>query len=179
MSVKYSGNIFIVPGLYNSGPDHWQTHWEKEFGFVRIGQKDWETPVCDDWTQTIDSIVAGYPSAEVILVGHSLGCCTVVRWAEKYKRIIRGALLVGPSDVEAPSYPTGTTGFSPMPVYHLPFPSIVIASINDEYVTLERANEFAENWGSELINAGELGHVNSASNLGNWSFGLAALQKLI
>lgn len=179
MSTTYSGPVFIIPGLYNSGPDHWQTHWEKEFGFTRIEQKDWETPVCSDWTQTIDSIVTGYPLDKVILIGHSLACCTIVRWAEKYRRVIKGALLVGPSDVEAPSYPSGTTGFSPMPVYRLPFRSVVIASSDDGYVTMTRAKEFAGNWGSELIDAGELGHINSAANLGNWPLGLAALQKLI
>ena len=171
--------IFTVPGLYNSGPQHWQTHWEKEYGFTRIEQKEWETPVCDDWLQAIDAVVTQYPIDEVILVGHSLACCTIVRWAEKYKRMIKGVLLVGPSDVEAPSYPSGTTGFSPMPSYKLPFPSIVIVSTNDEYVTIERALSFARNWGSELISAGDLGHINSSSDLGKWPFGISQLQKLI
>ena len=115
------GVYFTVPGLYNSGPQHWQTHWEKEYGFTRIEQKEWETPVCNDWLQTIDDTVTQYPLEEVILIGHSLACCTIVRWAEKYKRIIKGALLVGPSDVEAPSYPPGTTGFSPMPYINFLF----------------------------------------------------------
>ena len=117
-----------------------------------------------------------HPLKEAVLIGHSLACCTIVRWAEKYKRIIKGALLVAPSDVEAPSYPAGTTGFSPMPTYKLPFPSIVIASSNDEYVTMERAKEFSANWGSEFVNAGDLGHINSASDLGNWSYGYSILR---
>jgi predicted alpha/beta hydrolase family esterase len=62
---------------------------------------------------------------------------------QKYQRIIKGASVVGPSDVEAPSYPPGHTGFAPMPTIQLPFPSIVIASSNDEYVTMERAKYFA------------------------------------
>jgi hypothetical protein len=173
------GKIFTVPGLYNSGPQHWQTYWEREHGFTRIEQKEWEAPVCNDWLQTIDTAVTSYPANEVILIGHSLACCTIVRWAEKYQRIIKGVLLVGPSDVEAPLYPPGTTGFSPMPLYKLPFPSIVIASSNDEYVSMERANYFAANWGSQLINAGDLGHINSSSDLGNWPFGISQLQKLI
>jgi len=164
--------IFTVPGLFNSGPQHWQTHWENEYGFVRIEQQDWETPVCDDWLQTIDAVVNQQPLNKVVLIGHSLACCTIVRWSEKYKRIIKGVLLVAPSDVEAPSYPPGTTGFSPMPKFKLPFPSIIIASSNDEYVTFERAKEFAGNWGSEFINAGELGHINSTSDLGLWPFGV-------
>ena len=171
--------VFTVPGLYNSGPQHWQTHWENEYGFVRIEQKDWDTPVCSDWLQAIDAAVSQHPLNEVVLIGHSLACSTIVRWAEKYKRIIKGALFVAPSDVDAPSYPPGTTGFSPMPKFKLPFPSMVIASTNDEYVTFERAKEFAGNWGSEFINAGDLGHINSASNLENWHFGYSILKGLL
>ena len=171
--------IFTVPGLFNSGPQHWQTHCENEYGFDRIEQQDWETPVCDDWLQTIDAVVNQQPLNKVVLIGHSLACCTIVRWSEKYKRIIKGVLLVAPSDVEAPSYPPGTTGFSPMPKFKLPFPSIIIASSNDEYVTFERAKEFAGNWGSEFINAGELGHINSTSDLGLWPFGYTYLKRLM
>jgi len=174
-----NANIFTVPGLYNSGPQHWQTHWEKQHGFIRIEQKEWETPVCSDWLQTIDATVTQHPLKNIIFIGHSLACCTIVRWAEKYKRTIKGTLLVGPSDVDAPSYPPGTSGFAPMPVYRLTFPSIVIASSNDEYVTMERAKYFADSWGSELINAGDLGHINSSSNLGNWPFGFSILKKLM
>jgi uncharacterized protein len=172
-------SVFILPGLYNSGPQHWQTHWENEFGFTRIHQADWNTPACKDWISTIDEAVAKHPLEQVVLVAHSLACCTVVHWAKKYRRIIKGALLVAPSDNEAPSYPPGTRGFKPMPLFKLPFPSIVITSINDEYVTFERARSFAAAWGSELVSAGECGHINSASNLGMWPQGFEQLQKLI
>jgi predicted alpha/beta hydrolase family esterase len=119
--------IFTVPGLYNSGPEHWQTHWEQEFGFTRIEQQNWDTPVCSEWLSTIDKAVTQHLLHEVILIGHSLACCTIVRWAQQYNRIIKGALLVGPSDEDAPSYPPGTSGFAPMPLYKLSFPSIVVA----------------------------------------------------
>ena len=171
--------VFILPGLFNSGPQHWQTYWENVYGFTRINQQDWETPVCEDWISLIDSTITEYPLGEVVLVGHSLANCTVAHWARKYNRKIKGALLVAPSDVEAPSYPPGTTGFSPMPLNKLPFPSIVIASSNDEYVSFSRAKEFSEAWGSEFVNAGEHGHLNSYSNLGNWAFGYEYLKKLM
>jgi uncharacterized protein len=171
--------VFILPGLYNSGPDHWQTHWENKYGFTRILQSDWDTPNCNDWIATVDAAIRDLPLKEVILVGHSSACCATVKWAEKYKRTIKGALLVGPSDAEAASYPPGTTGFAPMPSFHLPFPSIVIASSNDEYVTMERAEYFAKQWGSELVNIGDYGHINSACNLGLWSQGFEQLQKLM
>ncbi|AXY78332.1 alpha/beta hydrolase [Paraflavitalea soli] len=170
--------IFILPGLNNSGPQHWQTQWETAYGFTRIEQLDWDTPVCEDWINTIDAAVTQHAPHKVILVGHSLACCTIVRWAARYNRVIKGALLVGPSDVDAPSYPPGTTGFMPMPLNKLPFPSITVASTNDMYVTMERAQQFADAWGSRLVNVGDYGHINSASNLGLWPEGMALLQQL-
>src|ERR1700733_5213508 len=106
MGITY---CLILPGLNNSGTEQWQTHWEKDYGFVRIQQKDWDTPVCKDWINTIDAVIAKYPQKEIILIGHSLACCAVVKWAKQYNRIIKGALLVAPSDTEAPSYPPGTS----------------------------------------------------------------------
>jgi hypothetical protein len=170
---------FLIPGLYNSGPQHWQSFWEKTYGFTRIQQKDWDTPVCADWISNIDAVVTQYPLEKVVLIGHSLACCTIAHWANQYKRKIKAALLVGPSDVDAPSYPPGTSGFMSMPLQTLPFPSTVIASSNDEYVSLERAIYFAARWGSNFVDIGDYGHINSASNLGNWPEGYKVLQQLI
>ena len=170
--------VLILPGLFNSGPQHWQTHWEQEYGFIRIRQQDWETPVCEDWITTLDNVITQYPVEQVILVGHSLACCTIAHWANRFNRVIKGALLVGPSDVEAPSYPPGTTGFQPMPLNKLPFRAVTVASTDDEYVTIERAQQFANAWGSKLVNIGNRGHINSASNLGNWPEGFVLLQQL-
>ena len=68
---------------------------------------------------------------------------------------------------------------SPMPFAPLPFPSIVVASTDDEYVSLPRAAQFAIAWGSRLEVLGALGHINSASNLGSWPEGFALLRELI
>jgi len=170
--------VFLLPGLYDSGPKHWQTYWELEYGFQRIIQKDWEHPDCLDWTATVDNAITAHTPEKIILVAHSLGCCTVAHWSDTYKRQIKGALLVGPSDVDAPSYPPGTSGFMPMPLSKLPFPSIVLASSNDQYVTLPRAEYFAHAWGSRFVNIGDYGHINSASDLGIWPLGFEYLQQL-
>nr|WP_276902339.1 alpha/beta fold hydrolase [Pedobacter kyonggii] len=94
---------FIVPGLGNSGPDHWQTHFEKSGDhFIRINQREWNTPASKDWIETIDQAIADYNLADVILIGHSLGCTAIANWAKQYQKKIKGALLVAPSDLEAP-----------------------------------------------------------------------------
>ena len=170
--------ILTIPGLYNSGPEHWQSYFERELkGCVRIEQSEWNAPVCDEWIGIIDRAVQEHGD-RVVLAAHSLGCATVAHWAMRYKREIAGALLVGPSDVEAPTYPFGTTGFKPMALQRLPFPSIVVASRNDQFVTFERAQYFASCWGSELEDAGDAGHLNTDAGYGPWPRGKELLQRL-
>ena len=91
---------------------------------------------------------------------------------------VRGALLVAPSDPEGPAYPDGPTGFAPVPLARLPFASIVVASTNDEYITLEQARRYADAWGSRFVDVGASGHLNSASGLGDWPDGRALLDAL-
>ena len=66
-----------------------------------------------------------------------------------------------------------------MPLSKISFPSVVVASENDQFVSLARAKYFSEQWGSEFINVGFKGHINSDSNLENWVEGKNILNKLI
>jgi predicted alpha/beta hydrolase family esterase len=60
----------------------------------------------------------------------------------------------------------------------LPFPSIGVASRDDEYVTMERAREYVAAGGSELSDLGDAGHINASSGLGAWAVGYGLLQRL-
>jgi predicted alpha/beta hydrolase family esterase len=170
--------VLILPGLYNSGPDHWQSRWESVHPeFRRVLQDDWERPRCADWTARLEAAVLATPGA--VLVAHSSSCALVAHWAGTAgSGRVRGALLVAPSDTEAASYPAGPTGFDPMPLARLPFPSILVASTDDQYVTLERARTFADAWGSRLVTVSDAGHINGQSGLGDWPAGFALLQEL-
>ena len=168
----------ILPGLYDSVPGHWQSLWEDSHAsFRRVGQRDWRTPDRSEWVATLQAAVAE-SAVPTILVAHSLGCSLVAHWAQAHRGPVQGALLVAPADVEAGGFPTGPTGFAPMPLAPLPFPSIVVASNNDPYVTLERAASFAGAWGAGLEIVGALGHINTESGLGVWPQGLALLDRL-
>ena len=174
----FGSTVLILPGLGNSGEQHWQTHWEKQFDFIRLDQQEWEKPNANDWVITIEKRIASLNTDNVILVGHSLACATIVLWSSRFNRKIKGALLVAPSDTEASSYPLGTIGFTPMPLNKLPFPSITITSGNDFYVTLNRARFFAQAWGSTFVNIGEAGHINTDAGFGEWPAGLEFLKEL-
>ncbi len=172
--------ILIVPGLYNSGPDHWQSHWERELpNAERVDQTDWERPALGDWTISLAEAVRQNPGA--ILVAHSLGCALVAHLSQVTGgRGIGGALMVAPADVNREG-PAGRllTGFSPIPRQRLSFPSLVVASRDDPYVAIERAEAFARGWGSKFVDLGRAGHINVASGHGAWVKGRALLAELI
>ncbi len=169
-----------VPGVTNSGPQHWQSLWEKKFPeqFRRIEQVEWDTPICDDWITAIEREVQKELPERVILVAHSLGCTAVAQWAKRFGTKIKGAFLVAPSDCESENYSFDTKGFAPIPLEKLHFKSLAIASENDKYVSLERARKFAEAWGSSFINIGMKGHINANSGFGEWNEGLEILKQL-
>lgn len=170
----------IVPGVTNSSSQHWQSLWEKEFPdkFRRIEQAEWNTPVCADWVDKIEADVLAANPEMVVLVAHSLGCMAVAHWARKFGTKIKGAFLVAPSDCEAESYKFDTKSFAPIPLEKLSFKSLVVASTNDEYVSLERAEQFADAWGSEFVNVGAKGHINASAGFGKWNEGLKLLHKI-
>lgn len=171
-------SALILPGIGNSGPGHWQTLWEHaDPSFVRVEQDDWDRPLCADWVATLESAVSG-TGPDIVLVAHSLGCTLVSHWARHTQQRIRGALLVAPPDPEAPSFPAQASGFAPMPLVCLPFPSILVMSTDDPYGSPAFARTAAEAWGSRLVNLGGSGHINAQSGLGAWEEGLALYRQL-
>ena len=102
----------ILPGLGNSGPQHWQSEWERhDSSMMRVMQAEWDAPRRED-------------------------------------------------------------------LEPLPFPSIVVASNDDIYVTEETARSYATAWGSRFVLLRGAGHINSDSGLGLWKEGLQLLDSL-
>lgn len=169
-----------VPGITNSSENHWQSRWEREYPekFKRIEQDEWDTPNVGEWVERIESVVRDNEIENTILIAHSLGCIAVAHWSKYFATKIKGAMLVAPSDCEAETYTFESTGFEPIPLVPLAFPSIVVASTDDQYATLNRSKLFADAWKSELINVGAKGHINPGSGFGAWDEGLEILKRL-
>lgn len=168
----------ILPGIGNSDHAHWQTLWESANPeFFRVQQKDWHSPICDEWVNGLQQAVAEIGESP-ILIAHSLGSLCVAHWAAGTTLKIKGALLVAPPDPEKAEFPSEATGFSPVPLCSFSFPSIVVASSNDPYGSLGFARSCASGWGSRFVNIGPAGHINSESGLGDWPKGLALYQEL-
>lgn len=173
--------ILTVPGLNNSGAGHWQTRWEQDLvDCRRIELGLWDDPHRNTWVNKIN-LAVHRADRPVVLVAHSLGCLAVAWWAE-FERPqpgkVAGALLVAPPDVEIRPIDRRLTRFAPFPHGELPFPSILVASRNDPYMGIGQARQLARTWGSRFADAGEVGHINAESDLGEWPFGQLLLASL-
>jgi uncharacterized protein len=184
-------DILIVPGWQDSGPDHWQSRWERSLKTARrVIQDDWDNPCVDAWGDRIAKFVSG-ATQPVVLVAHSLGVPAVVYAGEKLKgRGVIGAFLVAPADIEfAHFWPDtggerwppkrGPGGFSNMPDVKLAFPSHLVVANNDLYCSYARAVMLASQWGASITDAGETGHINIASGHGPWPEGLLAFGQFL
>jgi len=171
-------SVLILPGFGSSGAEHWQSFWERKHpDFQRVGQRDWEHPVCEEWVNALEKAIQE-AGTEVIIVAHSLACLVVAHWASKPHQAIKAALLVAPPDATCSSFPKEALGFENTPLRAFDFPSIVVASTNDEYATIAYAQTLSSAWRSAFVNVGAYGHINANSALGFWDEGFALLEKL-
>ena len=175
--------VLLVPGLNNSGPDHWQTRWEHELPDAkRVQLGKWDDPVRNHWVNQLN-LAIHKAARPVILVAHSLGCHAVAWWAEFEQSVssfpVVGALLVAPPDVESSDVDPRLKRFGPLIQGRMPFRSLLVASEDDPYAAFGQSKRMARKWGSQLINAGPLGHINADSAIGSWAYGKFLLRQLL
>ena len=173
-------NVLILPGWQGSGPAHWQSRWEQLYGYTRVEQHDWMQPLRGDWISRLEDVVLSCDEPAV-LVAHSLGCILTAAWASHSKntRRVKAALLVAPGDVAQEAIRAQLYSWSPLARQKLPFPTVLLGSHDDPYCSFERAQLFAQSWGSRFIDYGHRGHINADSGLGDWPDGHALLQPLL
>jgi uncharacterized protein len=175
--------FLVLPGYNGSGPQHWQTLWEAAHpGFRRVQQRDWDNPVQREWSETLERAIAE-AAGQVVLVAHSLACLLVVHWAAMAAPAtlskVKAALFVAPVNPGSAVFPKQAIGFTPVPKTQLPFRSLVVASTNDPYGSVEYGLECSQSWGSRFEVIGPKGHINGASGLGSWEEGFQLLTGLV
>ncbi|MGO4819561.1 RBBP9/YdeN family alpha/beta hydrolase [Flavobacterium sp. W22_SRS_FP1] len=181
MNTSIKHTLLIVPGLGDSGKEHWQNYWLTKYENSRkVIQNDWDRPILSDWLNKLNEAIAAI-DGKIIIVAHSLAASLVAHWSTTNNtQKIAGALLVAPADVDSRSHtPEETWNFSPIPLAELDYPSIVVTSSNDPYISVKRAQFLAEQWGSAFINIGPKGHLNSDSQLEYWKEGQGILESLL
>lgn len=163
----------IVPGLNSSGPAHWQTWFEEQIpGAVRVVQRDWKSADLAEWSSRVRREISRSPG-RILIAAHSFGALAAVQAADDHRHRIAGALLVAPADPEK-------FGVSELlPQSPLGFPTILVASSNDPWLSIERAARLAGAWDADFVSLGAAGHINTESGYGPWPGGLRLLQRLL
>jgi len=127
--------VFVLPGWMNSGPEHWQSRWERLHGYERVEQADWVWPRRGDWMARLDEVLLAAAESPAVLVAHSLGCHLVAAWAahSSHTGRVRGALLVAPPDLECDDMPPQVSTWRPIVRQRLPFAATLLYSHSDPY----------------------------------------------
>lgn len=150
--------MLTVPGLYGSGPGHWQSRWEGHFpDWRRVEQDDWSTPDLARWSarvgQAVRAAQAERPrhAPRAVLVAHSFGCLASLHWAVQARDAVAGVLLVAPAD------PDKFGVADQLPQRALPFPAVLVASRNDPWLgygqALSGARAGARRWSTRAMPA--------------------------
>lgn len=163
-------NVITVPGLFGSDESHWQTCWEKRFGYRRTELGHWDNPEPEVWEQILHECVEHSP-LPVILVAHSLGSILSVRYLESFSANVAGAFLVAPTDAEADHIPEVAKRFAPIPRARLATPTLVVATESDPYLPLAKCRELCRGWEASLNILESGGHLGRDAALGQWDAG--------
>ncbi|MEY3783473.1 MAG: hypothetical protein RIS97_1652 [Pseudomonadota bacterium] len=184
MTQASSPHVFTLPGWQGSGAQHWQIRWTALFGDELVEQHDWMQPLRGDWITRLEDVVQNQlkkqPERQIAFVAHSLGSHLVASWASLSPNVskVAGALLVAPPDPLQADLPPQLHSWSKPVLNTLPFKITLATSTNDAFCSFAAAQQLARNWGAELVNIGERGHINAESGLGDWPVGREMLNKL-
>lgn len=177
--------VLIVPGYHGSGAGHWQTWLEQTLPETRrIRGIDWEQPLLARWAGEVRREIDEAPGA-LWIVAHSFGCLASVVAAADRPYKVAGLLLVAPADPERfdplglrqqTQHRASVAALLPQAAFVCP--SMVVMSQTDPWLKPSVAAQWAERWGSHLIDIGDAGHVNTESGHGPWPRCLALLEQL-
>lgn len=140
--------ILLVPGLHNSGPDHWQSRWHQQFPqWQRMMGLPWDKPDLTVWSAKLASKLRSRRS-RVHLVAHSFGALTAIAAARLQPDKVSSIFIVAPADPARFGIPdevlTGSIKVSAQ----------LIASRNDPWMSFERAEFWSRQWQVPLFDAG-------------------------
>lgn len=145
----------------------------------RVKQAHWSKPVCEEWVNEV-KIAITQAQKPVFIIAHSLGVPTAIQATLPNAGKIYGAFFVALPDVSNEKIrPKHLKTFGPYPRKKLPFPSVVIASRNDEFCQFSVAENLANDWGALFVDAGQSGHINAESGHGPWPEGLMVLSHFL
>jgi predicted alpha/beta hydrolase family esterase len=171
--------ILLVPGRGIPRPEHWLRRWSAAHpAYVWAPQPPGPPIVLRDRVAALDRAVRADPEPAV-LVAHSAGCVATVVWAARHTGPVRAALLVTPPWLDDPTPQVPDDICWAVPRARLPFPAILVASRTDPHCPFAESERYAADWGAELVDAGDAGHLDTSSGYGPWPAGEELLRSAV
>ncbi|MBO4210108.1 RBBP9/YdeN family alpha/beta hydrolase [Micromonospora echinofusca] len=172
----------LVPGRGAPRPEHWQQRWADAHPDWRWAPPPPGPPLVLDERVAALHAAVGADDEPAVLIAHSGGCLVVATWADRHTGPVRAALLVAPPHLDprwrpGPDDPPDEPAWV-MPRRRLPFRAVVVASRTDPWATFDQARGYAGDWGADLVDAGDAGHLDTASGYGPWPEGERLLASL-
>ncbi|WP_433721046.1 RBBP9/YdeN family alpha/beta hydrolase [Actinoplanes sp. CA-051413] len=150
----------LVPGRGRPGPEHWMVRWAGAHSDYQWAPHPPGSPfVLEERVAALHAAIMA-DDEPAVLIAHSAGCIATVTWAGRHAGPVWGALLVTPPPIDGV-----------VPRARLPFRSTLVASRTDPYSTFAKFERYAADWGAELVDAGDAGHLDTASGYGPWPDG--------
>ncbi|HLC31881.1 MAG TPA: alpha/beta fold hydrolase [Candidatus Nanoarchaeia archaeon] len=146
-----------------------------------------DTPTIEEWVTKLAKLV-GTPDKELILIGHSIGCQTILRYLQTQSQKIAGCVLVAPwftlSNIETEAEekiaePWIKTPFDFQKIKRNAQKITAIFSTNDEFVPLSNTDLFKKNLGAAIIIEQNKGHFSQSDNLKTLPSALNAVVSLL
>jgi predicted alpha/beta hydrolase family esterase len=173
MSIEPTPRLLIVPGLHDSPDDHWQTWLQARYrGSRRVIQSQWAVPDLERWAQRIGETLDHEAPGPWIAVAHSFGALALMRHLHLHDGgPIVAAILAAPADPRR----FGVEGvlLQPSPLRDV----LLVASRNDPWLSYDAARTWAAGWDVALLDAVEVGHLNSLAGFGPWPLGRALVER--
>lgn len=173
MSTEPTPRLLIIPGLYDSPEDHWQSWLQARYrGSRRVVQHQSAVPDLDRWAQCIGDTLEREPPGPWIAVAHSFGALALMRHLHlQGAGPITAAILATPADPRRFGVEDDLLRRSPLR------DALLVASRNDPWLTFDAARAWAVGWDIALLDAGEVGHLNPLAGFGPWPLGRALVER--
>lgn len=146
-----------------------------------------KVPKIGPWVECLSQVV-GTPDEELILVGHSVGCQTILRYLETINVKIRGTVFVAgwftlklddfDENEIAIAKPWLETPIDFEKVKNNLNKSVAIFSDDDLWVPLADADVFRERLGSSIITLNQKGHISGLDGVTELPEALEAIKLL-
>jgi predicted alpha/beta hydrolase family esterase len=176
-------NAYLIHGT-STRDDDWFPWLEgaaaPEIKLDRIFLPNPFSPQANEWDDAIDRQVPAENG--LILVAHSLGCVTALRFVARHHLHDVRFLLVGAFDRGLPAYPELDTFMTPAPDYGEITPKVsratVITAKNDPIAPYHDSIDVAHHLGAKLIVQDTGGHFLTSDGFREFPLALKELQRL-